>query len=84
MPPRASTVARERAGTTTPVDVVDDRTAGSRCDEGFLQVRRLRCRNLRADGTRSPEFRVDVVDRPRLDAVAVLVYRQFRSDMVAT
>jgi ADP-ribose pyrophosphatase len=31
---------------------------------------------VRADGTRSKVYRVDVVDRPRLDAVAVLVYRR--------
>lgn len=60
----------------TAIEVVEDFTATGRCDEGFLHVRRLRCRNRRADGTRSPVYRVDVVDRPRLDAVAVLVYRR--------
>ena len=59
----------------TAIEVVEDLTARSRCDEGFLHVRRLRCRNRRADGSTSAEYRVDVVDRPRLDAVAVLLHR---------
>lgn len=58
------------------IEVVEDFSASARCDEGFLQLRRLRCRNRRADRSTSPIYRVDVVDRPRLDAVAVLVYRQ--------
>ncbi len=58
------------------IEVVEDFSASARCDEGFLQVRRLRCRNKRTDGTRSPVYRVDVVDRPKLDAVAVVVYRK--------
>jgi ADP-ribose pyrophosphatase len=57
------------------IEVIEDLTARSRCDEGFLQVRRLRCQNRRADGSLSEEYRVDVIDRPRLDAVAVLIYR---------
>lgn len=59
----------------TELEIVEDFTASARCDEGFLQVRRLRVRNRRADGSASPVYRVDVVDRPRLDAVAVLVHR---------
>ncbi|MGQ0508066.1 MAG: NUDIX hydrolase [Myxococcaceae bacterium] len=58
------------------LEVVEDFTSSAKCDEGFLHVRRLRCRNRRADGSTSPIFRVDVVDRPRLDAVAVLVFRE--------
>ena len=60
----------------TALDIVEDFTATARCDEGFLHVRRLRVRNRRDDGSTSPVYRVDVVDRPRLDAVAVLVYRR--------
>jgi ADP-ribose pyrophosphatase len=60
----------------TGLDVVEDFSATGRCDEGFLQIRRLRVQNQRADGSRSQVYRVDVVDRPRLDAVAVLVYRR--------
>jgi len=60
----------------TAIEVVEDFTATGRCDEGFLHVRRLRCRNRRADGSESAVYRADVIDRPRLDAVAVLVYRR--------
>jgi ADP-ribose pyrophosphatase len=58
------------------LEVLEDFSASARCDEGFLQIRRLRVRNRRADGSTSPIYRVDVVDRPRLDAVAVLVFRR--------
>lgn len=58
------------------IEIVEDFSSTARCDEGFLQLRRLRCRNVRADGSRSNVYRVDVIDRPRLDAVAVLVYRR--------
>ncbi|HZN92660.1 MAG TPA: NUDIX hydrolase [Myxococcales bacterium] len=58
------------------IEVIEDFTARARCDEGFLHVRRMRCRNRRSDGSLSAEYRVDVMDRPRLDAVAVLVHRR--------
>jgi ADP-ribose pyrophosphatase len=58
------------------IEVIEDFTARARCDEGFLHVRRMRCRNRRSDGGESAEYRVDVVDRPRLDAVAVVVHRR--------
>jgi len=67
---------RERAPEVTAIEVVEDFSATGRCDEGFLRVRRLRCRNRRSDGSASAVYRVDVVDRPRLDAVAVLLYRR--------
>jgi ADP-ribose pyrophosphatase len=57
------------------IDVVEDYSDRARCDEGFLRLRRLRCQNRREDGTRSIVYRVDVIDRPTLDAVAVLVHR---------
>ncbi len=56
-------------------EVVEDFSATARCDEGFLQVRRLRVKNRRSDGSSSVVYRVDVIDRPKLDAVAVLVHR---------
>ena len=59
----------------TDIEIVEDFSATARCDEGFLQIRRLRARNQRSDGSVSPIYRIDVVDRPRLDAVAVLVHR---------
>jgi hypothetical protein len=48
----------------TDMEVVEDLTARSRCDEGFLQLKRLVCRNRHSDGSSSAEYRVDVVDRP--------------------
>jgi ADP-ribose pyrophosphatase len=65
-----------RHETVTALEVVEDFSSTARCDEGFLQVRRLRVRNRRADGSHSSVYRVDVVDRPKLDAVAVLVWRR--------
>lgn len=65
-----------RHAPVTRLEVVEDFTSTGRCDEGFLHVRRLRVRNARADGSHSPIYRVDVIDRPRLDAVAVLVWRR--------
>jgi ADP-ribose pyrophosphatase len=57
------------------IEILEDLSSTSRCDEGFLRIRRLLCQNRRADGSTSRHYRVDVVDRPSLDAVAVLVYR---------
>jgi ADP-ribose pyrophosphatase len=56
------------------IEIVEDRTASSRCDEGFLHVRRYRALNRRADGSRSAVYRIDVLDRPSLDAVAVCLW----------
>lgn len=73
-----------RAGNTpsvTDIEIIEDFSSTARCDEGFLRVRRLRCQNLRADGSHSKVYRVDVVDRPRLDAVAVLLYRRGASGL---
>lgn len=60
----------------TALEVIEDFSGSARCDEGFLQVRRLRVKNRRADGSVSPVYRVDVIDRPKLDAIAVLVWRR--------
>ncbi|MCY1034415.1 NUDIX hydrolase [Corallococcus sp. BB11-1] len=67
---------RPSSSNVTDIEIIEDFSATARCDEGFLRVRRLRCRNRRADGSSSSVYRVDVVDRPRLDAVSVLVYRR--------
>jgi ADP-ribose pyrophosphatase len=56
------------------IEIVEDFTARARCDEGFLRLKRYRARNLREDGSRSDEYRIDVIDRPTLDAVAVLLW----------
>ncbi len=56
------------------IEVLEDYTHRARCDEGFLRLRRLRARNRRSDGSRSPEYRIDVIDRPTLDAVGVCLW----------
>ena len=56
------------------IEIVEDYTERARCDEGFLRLKRYRARNRRADGTVSPVYPIDVIDRPTLDAVAVLLW----------
>jgi ADP-ribose pyrophosphatase len=58
----------------TAIEVVEDRTATSRIDEGFLRLKRYQARNRRVDGSTSPEYPIDVIDRPTLDAVAVVLW----------
>jgi ADP-ribose pyrophosphatase len=72
---------KQSHSSVTDIEIIEDFSSTARCDEGFLRVRRLRCRNRRSDGSSSPVYRVDVVDRPRLDAVAVLVYRRGASGL---
>lgn len=44
---------------------------------GFLELRRLRLCNARADGSRSAEYTVDFVERPKgQDAVVVVAWRR--------
>ncbi len=62
------------ASSLARIEVVADRSAASRCDEGFLRVRRLLLRNEYADGSRSREYPCDVVSRRREDAVVALLY----------
>jgi ADP-ribose pyrophosphatase len=56
------------------VEVVDDLTPQARCDVGFLKLRRLRIRNVYADGTRSDPYACDVMSRSDVDAVTVVLY----------
>ena len=58
----------------TDIEILEDRTATSRCDEGFLRLKRFRARNRREDGSASREYPIDVIDRPTLDAVAVCAW----------
>jgi ADP-ribose diphosphatase len=58
------------------VEVVEDRTEKSRCDEGFLKVVRLILRNRYEDGSTSPAYPCDVVSRPGSDAVVALLYER--------
>lgn len=56
------------------IEVIEDYSARARVDEGFLRLKRLRARNRRTDGTASPEYKIDVIDRPTLDAVALVIW----------
>lgn len=56
------------------IEIIEDYSARARLDEGFLRLKRFRARNLRVDGSASPEYRIDVVDRPTLDAVALAIW----------
>lgn len=60
------------------VEVVEDRTAGSRADEGFLRVRRLVVQSVFRDGTRSAPYPCDILSRARTDAVALLLWDERR------
>ena len=57
------------------IEIVEDRTAASRCDEGFLRVSRLLLRNVYADGSASVAYACDVVSRPGSDAVVAALYQ---------
>jgi ADP-ribose pyrophosphatase len=56
------------------IEIVEDYTARARLDEGFLRLKRFRAQNRRTDGSASPEYRIDVIDRPTLDAVALVIW----------
>lgn len=58
------------------VELVEDRTPSSRCDEGFVRVRRFILRNTYTDGSRSPTYPCDVVSRRSVDAVAVVLWHR--------
>lgn len=60
----------------TAIEVVADNTASSRCDEGFLRMRRLVLRNRRADGSTSAPYACDVVSRRHVDAVAAVIWER--------
>jgi ADP-ribose pyrophosphatase len=56
------------------VEVLSDDVVGT---GGFLAVRRLRMRNVRDDGSRSAEYLVDFIVRPKgVDAVAVALWHR--------
>ena len=64
------------------IEVVEDRTATSRCDEGFLRLQRLRLRNLYDEGA-SDVYACDVVSRPGSDAVVAVLYERESPSRVA-
>lgn len=58
------------------VSIVEDRTESSRCNEGFLRLRRLTLRNTYSDGRVSEPYPCDIVSRRFVDAVAVVLYHR--------
>jgi ADP-ribose pyrophosphatase len=58
------------------IEVVDDMTARSKCDEGFLRVRRFLLKNVYTDGTVSKPYNCDVLSRRSVDAVAVVLWHR--------
>jgi ADP-ribose pyrophosphatase len=56
------------------IEIVEDLSAQSRCDEGFLRLRRLRLRNLYEDGRHSEVYSCDVLSRRESDAVVAVLY----------
>jgi len=65
------------------IEIVEDRTAKSRCDEGFLKLARLMLRNHYRDGSRSANYPCDVVSRPGSDAVVAVLYERDRQGRIA-
>ena len=57
------------------IEIVEDRTPNSRCDEGFLRVARLRLRNHYDDDSCSRVYDCDVVTRPGSDAVVAVLFQ---------
>jgi len=64
------------------IEIVEDRTAGSRCDQGFLKLARLQLRNVYRDGSRSAVYPCDVVSRPGSDAVVAVLYERRESGRI--
>ena len=56
------------------IEIVEDRTAQSRCDEGFITVSRLVLQNVYADGSKSEPYPCDIASRPGSDAVVAMLY----------
>lgn len=61
---------------------LEDRTATSRCDQGFLHLRRLVLQSEFDDGTRSRGYHCDLIERPGVDAVALVLYRRVAAGKV--
>lgn len=72
-------MAEPTARQNLPGDVVEVEVIGSELygEGGFVQLRRSRVRNRRRDGSETPPYSLDMVERPgRVDALAVLAYEQ--------
>jgi len=56
------------------IEIVEDRTAEARADEGYLRLARFRLRNEYEDGSHSRVYACDVLSRPGSDAVVAVLY----------
>jgi ADP-ribose pyrophosphatase len=65
VPPKPPSIALE---------ITEDLTAGSRCDEGYLRIKRRKMRARHVGGSISEPFQYDVVERWNQDAVAVVLH----------
>ena len=54
--------------------ITEDYTAQSKCDEGYLRIKRQKMRATYGDGSKSDEFKYDVVERWNQDAIAILLH----------
>lgn len=64
------------------LEVLEDFTARSRPDEGYLRVRRMRVRHHYPDGSSSPPYECDVVSRRWVDAVTVVLWNRDEQGVV--
>lgn len=63
-----------RHRTLKEISIVEDITSRSRCDEGFVRLRRLKVKHRYADGSESAVYPCDIVDLPSIDAVVAVIF----------
>lgn len=56
------------------ISIIEDITSKSRCDKGFVRLRRLKVRHRYADGSESALYPCDIVELPSIDAVVAVIF----------